>query len=191
VTATTGVRLVLANCAEPAREAEFNERYDAYAAALTQPGYLVTAARFAASGDRSPAYAALYDIELDDPGEAWRLTTGHSSGVVGQLSELLDVTLRATYARLRPAPGAEPPEEIVLILSDPRAGVGRDEVEQWYLEAGRNDVYALVEGSPEPPLFLEIRAGGAAEDADDRRANLVRPRLSARYKRLSWHRRGS
>ncbi len=190
--ATTGVRLVLANCADPAREAEFNRRYDAYAAALTEPGHFVTAARFAAvEASRTedlPRYAALYDIALDDPGRAWPLTRDHSSRVVGPLSALLDVKLRATYVSLRRSAPAERPQEITLVLSDEREGVDRRQVEDWCRTVPDRTVFALVEGSPKPPHFLEVLAAVGPSTAQTERSRLLQPRLCVRYRRLFWHR---
>ncbi len=191
MTVSTGVRLVLANCADPSREAEFNQRYDAYAAALTEPGYFVSAARFTAAEspakDELPKYAALYEIALADPGEAWPLTSEHSGRVVGQLSGLLDVRLRATYARLRPSALAEPPPDITLVLSDPVEGVCPGAVAAWLGAVHDTSGFVLVEGSPDPPLFLEVRAAAVTLATSGERARLLQPRLSAHYRRVFWH----
>jgi hypothetical protein len=178
LTAPTGVRLVLANCTDLARDDEFNAWYDEYATSLTEPGFFVDAARYrdaGAEGDpQRPTYVSIYGIETADPGAAWPRTYewweergGHA------LTPLLQVPYRATYTRLAgPGPGTEWPQ-LAVRLADAAPGC-EQEAEGWYraLGSGPSEVngalttYLLVDGSPEPPRFLELLGTrGSAEDA--------------------------
>jgi hypothetical protein len=159
----TAVRFVLSNCAEPGREAELDEWYDAYAADCTRPGLLVNALRYenreAAGDDADPRYAAVYDV-VGDPERAWPETKDHPSREFHSSSSLLSVALRATYRRIEPIfpVGSTPlPESITIVLGDADEGIAefmRDVVAQGL--ATRATRYELVEGSPAPPQYLEL-----------------------------------
>jgi hypothetical protein len=178
--APTGVRLVLSNCTDPACDDEFNDWYDAYATALTRPELFVDAARYRDAGavhdPDSPTYVSVYGIAIDEPGEAWPRTHAWWEERGGQaLSPLLQVPYRATYARLAgPGIGTAWPR-LALRLADCDAGREAD-AEEWLrahvAAVGEQPglaltAYALVDGSPEPPRFLELlgTAGASAEDA--------------------------
>lgn len=154
----SGVRFVLSDCAEPGREAELNEWYDAYAADCTRPGLLVNALRYESTGGEGPRYAAVYDI-VGDAETAWPETKDHPSRQFHTSSPLLDVALRATYRRIEPIDpvGDEPlPQAITIVLSE------SDERPD---PAGASRVtrYELVEGQPDPPRFLEIHESRTPE----------------------------
>jgi hypothetical protein len=192
----TGVRLVLAKCTDAARDAEFNAWYDEYATSLARPGFFVDAARYkdaSAEGDPERAtYVSIYGIAMDDPGVAWPMTYEWWEERGGHpLTPLLEVPYRATYERLAgPGPGTEWPE-LALRLTD--AEPGREhEAEAWYRAVeppaqGTLTVYKLVDGSPDPPRFLEllgsnVRAEGAyAGVAPD---GLLRERASGCFTRV-------
>src|ERR1700759_5495762 len=153
----TGVRFVLSDCAEPGREDELNEWYDAYAADCTRPGLLVNALRYERVGGEGARYAAVYDI-VGDTDTAWPETKEHPSRQFHTSSPLLQVALRATYRRIEPiAPvGDEPlPQAITIVLSDAEPATGA--------AAGPVTRYGLVEGQPAPPRFLEIHESRTPE----------------------------
>jgi hypothetical protein len=161
----TGVRFVLSNCAEPGREAELDEWYDAYAADCTRPGLLVNALRYvdrdAAGTDEQPRYAAVYDIVVPDVERAWPETKDHPSREFHSSSPLLSVALRASYRRIEPVfpVGSAPlPQAITIVLGDD-AGEGIAEFMLHVVAKGlatRATRYELVEGSPSPPRYLEL-----------------------------------
>ena len=99
----TGERVVLCHCADPARDAEFNAWYDAYAVDILYPQILVNVRRYQRidSGAESagPQYLALYDVVGDDLPQAWPLTRDHAKRPRRDRSPLLDTTLAATFAR--------------------------------------------------------------------------------------------
>jgi hypothetical protein len=169
LTATTGVRLVLSNCTDVARDAEFNAWYDDYATSLTEPQFFVDAARYKdvdAEGDPDrPTYVSVYGITMEEPSDAWPRTFewweergGH------ELTTLLQVPYRATYARIAgPGVGVDW-QRLAVRLSDSIPGRERD-AEEWFDSlasvAGRQSgraltAYSILDGSPEPPAFLEI-----------------------------------
>jgi hypothetical protein len=158
----TGVRFVLGDCTEPGREAELDAWYDAYAADCTRPGLLVNAVRYARRAGDGPRYAAVYDIVDADPGSAWPQTNGHPARQFHTRSPLLSVALKSTYRRIEPllAIGElQLPAAIAIVLRD-----GPDDaeaVERVRAAVGCGGVtratrYALVEGEPDPPGFLEL-----------------------------------
>jgi hypothetical protein len=187
------VRVVLASCADPVRDREFNEWYDAYASALTEPGYLADATRYreapGASGpDRvGPCYAALYRIAGPDPAAAWPSTQSWFASRGGHpLSPLLRVAFRATYALLAGPDQVDTRSSIALVFSGAVDGA-EPECEEWFgsnaLElpaaaAGIEvSVYRLVEGAPDPPLFLEVYQVGGENSAES--FHELQARLSA------------
>jgi hypothetical protein len=171
----TGVRLVLANCTDAARDDEFNAWYDEYATSLAQPGFFVDAARYRdasaeSDGDR-PTYVSIYGIEMDDPGAAWPMTYAWWEERGGHpLTPLLQVLYRATYERLAgPGPGTQWPE-LALRLTDAEPG-REQEAEAFYraVEPSADralTVYKLVDGSPDPPQFLELLGSAVPAEQD-------------------------
>jgi hypothetical protein len=168
----TGVRLVLANCAELDRDREFNDWYDGYASSLTEPGYLVDAARYkdadAERDGRRPTYASLYGIMTPKPGDAWPKTRAWFEARGGHpLNSLLQVTFRGTYALLAGRASAVPKQSLAVVLADaqPQSEV---QCELWYstfaklLAASTMGLemaaFSIVEGTPNPALFLETYA---------------------------------
>jgi hypothetical protein len=198
--ARSGVRFVLSRSADPACEAEFNRWYDGYIVETIEPGHLINGGRYVdvardPTGERAP-YVAVYDIVMGDPGRAWPLTTEHfGADAAHMLSPLLVVPYRATYATLATTRDgyAVDPAGLAVTLSDPAPGVSRDEAAHW-LRAALGDAATLLEivdGSPDPPRFLELRDLAAppavpVADVGDRRAAVLRTRLSGTYRRISW-----
>ena len=195
VSAPTGVRLVLANCTDAGRDDEFNEWYDAYATSLTEAGFLVDAARYkdahAVRDPDRPAYVSVYGITMPEPGAAWPRTYewweergGHA------LTELLEVPYRATYEVLAgPGVGTEWAYLTVRLSDCPPEGV--EEAEDWLrslVAAGAQrpgqalTAYRLVDGSPDPPRFLELlgTAAKGSEDPDHESAGFADDAMRAR-----------
>jgi hypothetical protein len=167
----TGVRFVLGNCTQSGREAELDAWYDAYAADCTRPGLLVNAARYekrdSAGSSRDPRYAAVYDIVIPDPERAWPETKVHPSRRFQTGNALFSVVLRSTYRRIEPIfpVGSSPlPATITILLTDDVGDIAESEkrAEERMLRtlahsgSTRATRYALVEGDPSPPGFLEI-----------------------------------
>jgi hypothetical protein len=185
----TGVRFVLGDCTQPGREAELNEWYDAYAADCTRPGLLVNAVRYENRGAQGPRYAAVYDMVVPDPENAWPQTQHHPAREFHTRSPLLSVVLKSTYRRVEPILpiGDTPlPEAIAIVLGD-EAGAPermRDAVARG--AATRATRYTLVEGEPSPPRYLEIYESDRPE-GPDLALDGPEPRLLGIYVRTSAH----
>jgi hypothetical protein len=209
---TTGVRLVLASCTDPARDREFNAWYDEYAASLTAPGYFADASRYralqtGAAVDR-PTYASLYSIRMADPAVAWPQTHQWFESRGGHpLSPLLKVAFRATYAHL--AGPADNPAWASLGVRLADGPTASDHACESWLASYASVVaetrtgleltaYRIVDGAPDPPQFLELyraRTHSAAKayqelqaglplEMQRRRLDLFRERSIVFYRRV-------
>ena len=167
----TGIRLVLADCADPARASEFNAWYDRYARDCVRPGLLRTAARFDARVG-APRYLALYETGLPDPLGAWLDTFEHPARRhAHDRNELLATALRASYALVAAVPepdGSPLSGPITIAFSDAHEAVGSISRDAWraHLLAGliatggqRAASFELIDGSPAPPRFVEVYDG--------------------------------
>jgi hypothetical protein len=131
----TGERVVLCNCADPAREDEFNAWYDAYAVDILWPRLLVNVRRYrlieATADADSPRYMALYDIASDDLPQAWPLTRDHPTRPRRERSALLDTRLAATFQRMahRGTIGSDRADVIALFVDPSRAGDAERELD--------------------------------------------------------------
>jgi hypothetical protein len=167
----TGIRLVLADCADPSRVDEFNAWYDRYASDCVRPGLLRTAARFDAR-EGTPGYLALYETSLPDPLGAWLDTFKHPARRhAHETSELLATALRASYALVSavPEPDGSPLVGPVTIVAsdapDDPAVTSRDAWREHLRTAvaasGARGAacFELLDGSPAPPRFVEVYEG--------------------------------
>ncbi len=166
----TGVRFVLTNTADPSRVADYSAWYDDYESALIRPGVIADAFRFEnpnAAGTASDSrYAAVYDIVSPDPASAWP-DTENSPAYPRHLfddprSRLVVPALRGSYALtasleidndFRVLTGAH------IILSDGATDAARAQRAAALLETGFfycASRFRIIEGSPEPPAWLEI-----------------------------------
>lgn len=131
----TGERVVLCNCADPAREEKFNAWYDAYAVDILWPRLLVNVRRYrlieATPDDDSPRYLALYDIVSDDLPQAWPLTRDHPTRPRRERSPLLDTKLAATFQRVshRGTIGSDRADVIALFADPDPAGDAERELD--------------------------------------------------------------
>jgi hypothetical protein len=160
--------LVLADCADPARDDEFNAWYDRYASDCLRPGLLRTAARFDALAG-APAYLALYETAMPDPLGAWLDTFRHPARRHAyDTSELLATALRASYALVAAVPepdGSPLSGPLTIVSSDGGPMTGEDawpERLRAGLAASRGRsaaCFELLDGSPAPPRFVEIYEG--------------------------------
>lgn len=167
----TGLRVVLSNCADASREAEFNAWYDAYAVDILWPRQLVNVQRYrnpSGPGDAMhPRYLALYDIVTPDPATAWPETRDHPTRPRRDKSPLLDTVLAATY-RIERATGAARSgvTGVLAVFSDcseaaraEAAGAWRERLLAEGMASGafaRASLSANVEGVPEQPQFLNV-----------------------------------
>jgi len=167
----TGLRVVLSNCADASREAEFNAWYDAYAVDILWPRQLVNVQRYcnpARPGDAlQPRYLALYDIVTPDPAIAWPETRDHPTRPRRDKSPLLDTVLAATYKIERVAgPARSGVTGVLAVFSDCSDAARADETRAWrerlLSEAMASGVFARaslsvnVEGVPEQPQHLNV-----------------------------------
>ncbi len=144
--AIAGERVVLCNCADPAREAEFNAWYDAYAVDILWPRLLVNVRRYRRAddlpGNDGPRYLALYDIITDDLAAAWPVTRDHPTRPRRDRSPLLDTLLAATFERVAQwgRIGSERAEVVALFL-DPSVAAeetgGLDALAAAMIDGGR------------------------------------------------------
>lgn len=166
----TGVRFVLTNPADLSHADEYSAWYDDYERAIIRPGLIANAYRFenpnAAGTESEPRYAAVYDIVSPDPASAWP-DTENSRDYPSYLfddprSRLVVPALRASYALT----GSQETEHhhgaltgVQIILSDGGADRVRAQRAAALLETGffyGASRFRLIEGSPEPPAYLEI-----------------------------------
>ncbi len=167
----TGLRVVLSNCADASREAEFNAWYDAYAVDILWPRQLVNVQRYcnpARPGDAlQPRYLALYDIVTPDPAIAWPETRDHPTRPRRDKSPLLDTVLAATYKIERATgPARSGVTGVLAVFSDCSDAARADEARAWrerlLSEAMASGVFARaslsvnVEGVPEQPQHLNV-----------------------------------
>jgi hypothetical protein len=166
----TGVRLVMTNPADPRRVEDYAAWYDAYASALTGPGFLANAFRFensaAAGTEDDPRFVAVYDIVTSDPAIAWPQTVGSPQYPTPMFddprSTLVAPAFRASYALVGSQDsGADsgPLSGVHIALTDGGDDTGR---QQWAARVlGTGQFYAasrfrLIEGFPDPAEWLEI-----------------------------------
>jgi hypothetical protein len=159
---------VLADCADPARDDEFNAWYDRYASDCLRPGLLRSVARFE-DREGSPEYLALYETAMPDPLGAWLNTFKHPARRhAHDASELLVTALRASYVLVAavPDPDGSPLSGPLTIVSSDGGGVIGEGAWHEHLSAGlvasggRSAAsFELLEGSPAPPRFVEIYEG--------------------------------
>ena len=167
----TGLRVVLSNCADASREADFNAWYDAYAVDILWPRQLVNVQRYcnpARPGDAAQArYLALYDIVTPDPAIAWPETRDHPTRPRRDKSPLLDTVLAATYRIERATgPARSGVTGVLAVFSDCNDTARADEARAWrerlLSEAMAGGVFTRaslsvnVEGVPEQPQYLNV-----------------------------------
>ena len=167
----TGLRVVLSNCLDAAREAEFNDWYDVYAVDILWPRQLVNVQRYrnpARPGDAvHPRYLALYDIVTPDPALAWPQTRDHPTRPRRAKSELLDTVLAATYKIERAmGPARSGLTGVLAVFSDCSDVTQADEARAWrerLLREGMADgvfsrasLSVNIEGVPEQPQYLNV-----------------------------------
>lgn len=105
----SGLRLVLADCTDPAREEEFNRWYDTvHLPDLLATGLFHTASRYvAASGEArgggEARYLAMYETDraITEAVNAFAREHRPRLRAAGRLSELIEVTWRGAFQRLR------------------------------------------------------------------------------------------
>jgi len=102
-----GILLVLSNCKDPAREAEFNRWYeDIHVADILETGAFQTAYRYESLDPQATQakYLALYETEQSDPAKA-REALGKARAdweKRGRLSDTIEVVASLTARRLWP-----------------------------------------------------------------------------------------
>jgi hypothetical protein len=169
-TVRTGVRLVLTNAADLNRTDDYSAWYDDYERAIIRPGVLANAFRFenprAAGTETDPRYAALYDIVSPDPASAWP-DIENSPDYPTYLfddprSRLVVPALRASYALTGEAEIDDDQRVLTGVhinLSDGGTDTARAQRAAALLATGffyAASRFRLIEGSPEPPAWLEI-----------------------------------
>ena len=175
-----GARVVLCNCADPAREGEFNAWYDAYAVDILWPRLLVNVRRYRCiepeAGDTNPRYFALYDILTPELATAWPLTRDHPTRPRRERSPLLDTRLAATFGRQaqRGVIGSDRTDVIALFI-DPSPGGhavrALDILMEELLDAGtchgawRSENVEEDRTQPQVMLVIELAAPGANDGA--------------------------
>jgi hypothetical protein len=166
----TGVRFVLTNTADVNRTDDYDAWYDDYERAIIRPGVIANAFRFenanAAGTEADPRYAALYDIVSPDPASAWP-DTESSPDYPSYLfddprSRLVVPAFRASYA-LAGSAGIDDGRRVLtgvhIILSEGGGNAVRAQRAAALLETGvfySASRFRIIEGSPEPPAWLEI-----------------------------------
>lgn len=152
------------------RERELDRWYDAHAANFTRPGLLVNVVRFRRLDRGQAQYAAIYEITGPDPGRAWRETDRHPLLVSRSAPHpALAIEVAATYRRVPPyVPlGARGyPRSIAIALTTCRSIDMLNAVDHLTNErtvAAMESVttclasrYRAVDGTPDPPEFLEV-----------------------------------
>ena len=104
---TRGILLVLSNCKDPAREAEFNRWYeDIHVADILETGAFHTAYRYESLDPQATQakYLALYETEQSDPAKA-REALGKARAdweKRGRLSDTIEVVASLTARRIWP-----------------------------------------------------------------------------------------
>jgi hypothetical protein len=168
----TGVRFVLTNRKSPAAGAW----YETYAQAITRPGPLVNAFRFenptAAGTSADPRFAALYDIVMPDPADAWPATESSPDYPTALFddprSRLVVPEFRGSYALVgarTTAGGHGHRTAVYVVLSNGSDDTARATWAADVLGAGRFHAasrFRLIEGFPEPAQWLEILETDAA-----------------------------
>ena len=167
------VRFILANCVDPEREDEFNAWYNSYGESLARIGLFKNIVRYESPGS-NPRYSSVYDIDFAYPGLAWPMTRSHPAKL-GPAHPLLEVTLRGTYQRIGPCfplVTNRVAKAITFVLSDCSDPAEIDAVDAYFDKflgstgAFNASRYALVEGLPDPPHYLEIyEAEGPLDEA--------------------------
>lgn len=167
----TGLRVVLSDCADAAREAEFNAWYDGYAVDILWPRQLINVQRYRnpdRRGDAShPRYLALYDIVTPDPALAWPETRDHPTRPRREKSELLDTVLAATYKiQHATGPARAAVTGVLALFTDCADEVQTHAARDWreailrQVMAGgdflRASLSANVEGAPAQPQYLHV-----------------------------------
>jgi hypothetical protein len=166
----TGVRFVLTNATDPGRAGDYSAWYDDYEHAIIRPGLIANAFRFenptAAGTPTDPRYAAIYDIVSPDPASAWPATE-NSRRYPSYLfddprSRLVAPTLRASYALTESLETDSDHGDLTgvhIILSDGGTDTARERRAGAFLKTGffyGASRFRIIEGSPEPPEWLEI-----------------------------------
>ena len=147
---------VLANCTDPAREAEFNAWYDGtlIPTILVVPG-VRAAWRYASTHQRpgEPKYVALYDIGEDIRQVVLNLRGNRERvGREGKWSDVIDIPFTSTFRHIRtdvaprqqaPAQSAraEMPRAILLVLSRCTDPAREAEFNDWYNRVHIPDIF--------------------------------------------------
>ena len=147
---------VLANCTDPAREAEFNAWYDGtlIPTILVVPG-VRAAWRYASTHQRpgEPKYVALYDIGEDIRQVVLNLRGNRERvGREGKWSDVIDIPFTSTFRHIRTdiaprqqAPArsarAEMPRAILLVLSRCTDPAREAEFNDWYNRVHIPDIF--------------------------------------------------
>lgn len=166
----TGVRFVLTNVTDPSQADDYGAWYDDYENAIIRPGVIANAFRFenpdAAGTEIDPRYAAIYDLVTPDPASAWPATE-NSSDYPAHLfadprSRLVAPALRGSYAMT----GSMETDNdqwaltgVHIILSDGGNDAVRKQRAAAVLDTGffhAASRFRIIEGSPEPPTWLEV-----------------------------------
>jgi hypothetical protein len=166
----TGVRFVLTNAADPSRVADYSAWYDDFERAIIRPGLIANAFRFenpnSGGTTADPRYAAVYDIVSRDPASAWP-DTESSPDYPRYLfddprSRLVVPALRGSYALVGSLGMDNGPRALTgvhIILSDEATDTVRAQRAAALLETGffyGASRFRVIEGSPNPPVWLEI-----------------------------------
>ncbi len=172
-----GIVTVLANCTDPAKEAEFNEWYvGMHVLDVTEPGIIGSCTRFhnpaATGGAESPKHLAVYETDREDPAEAWAENRKHTASLKerGRIHPAISSTMVAVWKRLGASAGAEGRRKTsgtLVVMVDVPDPTREDDFNQWYTDVHIPDIletglyfsatrYVNTGVTPGQPKYLTI-----------------------------------